>query len=64
MQAFVGALDGAGVNKGVFITTSSFTKEALDYKSSKKIAKIATLNKFLRQYYGKVKRKYKELEIW
>lgn len=40
MQAFVGALDGAGVNKGVFITTSSFTKEALEYKSSKKIAKI------------------------
>ncbi|MBR5062974.1 MAG: restriction endonuclease [Prevotella sp.] len=40
MQAFVGALDGAGVNKGVFITTSNFTKEALDYKSSKKIAKI------------------------
>ena len=40
MQAFVGALDGAGVNKGVFITTSGFTKEALDYKSSKKIAKI------------------------
>ena len=31
---------------------------------AKKIAKIATLNKFLRQYYGKVKRKYKELEIW
>lgn len=40
MQAFVGALDGAGVNKGVFITTSGFTKEALEYKSSKKIAKI------------------------
>ena len=40
MQGFVGALDGAGVNKGVFITTSSFTKEALEYKSSKKIAKI------------------------
>ena len=31
---------GAGINKGVFITTSSFTKEAMDYKSSKKIAKI------------------------
>ena len=31
---------------------------------AKKVAKIATLNKFLRQYYGKVKRKYKELEIW
>ncbi len=29
-----------GYNKGVFITTSSFTKEALEYKSSKKIAKI------------------------
>ena len=40
MQGFVGALDGAGVNKGVFITTSCFTKEALEYKSSKKIAKI------------------------
>lgn len=31
---------------------------------AKKVVKIATLNKFLRQYYGKVKRKYKELEIW
>lgn len=40
MQGFVGALDGVGVNKGVFITTSSFTKDALEYKSSKKIAKI------------------------
>ena len=40
MQAFVGALDGVGVNKGVFITTSGFTKDAMDYKSSKKIAKI------------------------
>ena len=30
----------------------------------KKVAKIATLNKFLRQYYGKVKRIYKELKIW
>ena len=40
IQGFVGALDGAGINKGVFITTSSFTKEAMDYKSSKKIAKI------------------------
>lgn len=31
---------------------------------SKKAAKIAGLNKFLRMYYGIVKRKYKELEIW
>ena len=40
MQACVGAVDGVGVNKGVFITTSGFTKDAMDYKSSKKIAKI------------------------
>ncbi len=52
MQAFVGALDGAGVNKGVFITTSGFTKEALEYKSSKKIAKIdgMQLTKLMIQY--------------
>lgn len=31
---------------------------------SKKVAKIAGLNKFLRMYYGTIKRKYKELEIW
>ena len=30
----------------------------------KKVAKIAGLNKFIRMYYGKVKDKYKELEIW
>lgn len=30
----------------------------------KKVAKIAGLNKFLRMYYGIVKHKYKELEIW
>ena len=31
---------------------------------SKKVAKIAGLNKFLRIYYGIVKKKYKELNIW
>jgi transposase len=31
---------------------------------AKKVAKIAGLNKFLRMYYGTVKRKYKELEVW
>jgi restriction system protein len=31
IQKFVGALAGQGAKKGVFITTSSFTKEALDY---------------------------------
>jgi len=30
----------------------------------KKVAKIAGLNKFLRMYYGIVKNKYKQLEIW
>ena len=30
----------------------------------KKVAKIAGLNKFLRMYYGKVKKKYKELNMW
>lgn len=32
IQKFVGALAGQGAKKGVFITASSFTKEALDYK--------------------------------
>lgn len=32
IQKFVGALAGQGARKGIFITTSNFTKEALDYK--------------------------------
>lgn len=31
IQKFVGALQGQKARKGVFITTSSFTKEALEY---------------------------------
>ena len=31
IQKFVGALAGQGAKKGIFITTSNFTKEALDY---------------------------------
>lgn len=31
LHKFVGALAGQGAKKGVFITTSSFTKEAIDY---------------------------------
>ena len=31
LQRFVGALAGQGAKKGVFITTSSFSKEAIDY---------------------------------
>ncbi len=31
LQKFVGALAGQGAKKGIFITTSSFTKEAIEY---------------------------------
>lgn len=31
LQKFVGALAGQGAKKGIFITTSSFTREALEY---------------------------------
>jgi restriction system protein len=31
VQGFVGSLVGFGANKGVFVTTSSFTKGAVDY---------------------------------
>jgi restriction system protein len=31
IQAFAGAMDGQSVTKGVFVTTSTFTKSAIDY---------------------------------
>ena len=31
MQAFVGSMTGESATKGVFVTTSRFTKEAADY---------------------------------
>jgi len=34
IQKFVGALAGQKANKGIFITTSSFTKEAEEYSKS------------------------------
>lgn len=37
IQSFVGALSGKGATKGIFITTSSFTKEALSYTPSSNI---------------------------
>lgn len=37
IQSFVGALSGKGATKGIFITTSSFTKEAQDYKPASNI---------------------------
>lgn len=43
LHKFVGALAGQGAKKGVFITTSSFTKEALGY-SPKNETKIVLIN--------------------
>jgi restriction system protein len=42
LQKFVGALAGQGAKKGIFITTSSFSREALDYapKNETKIVLI------------------------
>lgn len=34
VQKFAGALDGQGALKGIFITTSNFSKEAVDYSNS------------------------------
>ena len=36
LQSFVGALQGKGAKKGIFITTSTFTKDALEYANSLK----------------------------
>ena len=42
VRDFVGALDGAGVQKGIFITTSNFSQTAIDFaeRSSKRIILI------------------------
>ncbi|EMT38879.1 hypothetical protein JCM16816_15070 [Thermoanaerobacter brockii subsp. lactiethylicus] len=43
IQTFAGALDGQGASKGIFITTSNFTKDAKEYVerlTSKKIILI------------------------
>lgn len=37
IQSFVGALSGKGATKGIFITTSKFTKEASEYKPASNI---------------------------
>lgn len=37
IQSFVGALSGKGASKGIFITTSKFTKEASNYKPASHI---------------------------
>ncbi|WP_339113301.1 restriction endonuclease [Thioclava sp. GXIMD2076] len=33
IQQFIGSLNGEGANKGVFVTTSDFSREAIDYVS-------------------------------
>ena len=43
IQKFVGALAGQGAKKGIFITTSTFTKEAWDY-SPKNETKIVLID--------------------
>ncbi|MBK7408744.1 MAG: restriction endonuclease [Saprospirales bacterium] len=43
IQKFVGALAGQGAKKGIFITTSSFTREALEY-SPKNETKIVLID--------------------
>lgn len=43
LQKFVGALAGQGAKKGIFITTSSFTKDALDY-TPRNETKIVLIN--------------------
>ena len=43
LQKFVGALAGQGAKKGIFITTSSFTKDALDY-APRNETKIVLIN--------------------
>ena len=53
LQGFVGALAGQSGSKGVFITTSDFTQEAIDYNPSNvKIVKIngKKLAEFMIQY--------------
>jgi len=42
IQQFVGSMDGEGAHKGVFVTTSTFTKQAIGYveKTSKRVVLI------------------------
>lgn len=44
VQAFVGALSGQGASKGVFITTSTFTKAAKDYTKLNHAFKVSLVD--------------------
>lgn len=50
IQKFVGALSGQGAKKGIFITTSDFSKDALEYQSKNDI-KIVLINGQQLSYY-------------
>jgi restriction system protein len=45
VQSFVGALHGKGAKKGIFITTSTFTKHAIEYVRSLKDMTIILIDK-------------------
>lgn len=44
IQKFVGALAGQGASKGLFITTATFTKEAVNYADKQSAAKIVLVD--------------------
>jgi len=44
IQKFVGALVGQGAKKGIFITTSSFTKEAMSYVEKNNDIKVVLID--------------------
>lgn len=44
IQKFVGALAGQGAQKGIFITTSNFTKEAIEFANKNLSYKIVLIN--------------------
>lgn len=46
IQKFVGALSGQRATKGIFITTSDFTKEALDFVKNNNHYKVVLINGF------------------
>ncbi|MGB9693483.1 MAG: restriction endonuclease, partial [Fervidobacterium sp.] len=45
IQKFAGALDGKGAKKGIFITTSTFTKAATEYVEKVKEKKLILIDK-------------------
>jgi restriction system protein len=49
IQKFVGALAGQGAKKGIFITTSSFTKDALEYQPKNETKVVLIDGEYLAQ---------------